>query len=118
MKECVEELRKQIDLMDSDDYLTDAQLANAKRILEIKKIREEDITTDYVHSLTFWWASASMEYYFNYEHNLNNVTLDNVKAYLRKYIKNKPFSAGLLINPEQKAQLNPDDFFKTADLSH
>lgn len=118
VKECVEELRKQINLMDSDDYLTDVQLANAKRILEIKKIREEDITTDYVHSLTFWWASASMEYYFNYEHNLNNVTLDNVKAYLRKYIKNKPFSAGLLINPEQKAQLNPDDFFKTADLSH
>ena len=118
VRECVDELKKQINRLDSDDYLTNAQLTNAKRMLEIKKIRDEEVTTTYVHSLAFWWASASMDYYFNYERNLSSVTVDNLRAYLRKYIKNKPFSAGLLINPELKAQLNTDDFFKTANLSH
>ena len=44
--------------MDNDDYLTNEQIETAKRKLGIKNIREQEITSDFVHTLSFWWASA------------------------------------------------------------
>lgn len=97
--------------MDSDDYVTDEQIATAKRILEIHQIREEEITTDYVHVLSFWWASASINYFMTYNDNLKKITRGDLQAYVRRYIKEKPFCAGLLTGPGQKAGLNVESFF-------
>ncbi len=112
VKECVDELKKQLVLMCDDDYITDEQIETAKRMLEIKKIREEEITTDYVHSLSFWWASASLNYFAGYNENLKKVSRADLKNYINKYIRNKPYCAGLLINPELKDQVNAAAFFK------
>ncbi|MHB8208681.1 M16 family metallopeptidase [Mucilaginibacter sp.] len=112
IKECVAEIKRQIELMDSDDYFTIEQIETAKRMLEIKKIREEEITTNYVHTLSFWWTAASINYTLGYNDNLKKVTKDELKRYVDKYIKNRPYCAGLLINPELRAQSNADSFFK------
>ncbi|MES2425481.1 MAG: insulinase family protein, partial [Bacteroidota bacterium] len=112
IKECLAEVQKQIGLFDADDYLTAEQIENAKRKLEIKQVREEEITSNYVHGLSFWWASASLNYYFNYLDNLKKVKKIDLQNYVRKYIKSKPYCAGLLINTDLKAQLNTDTFFK------
>jgi len=111
VKECVEELKKQIALMGDDDYITDEQIETAKRMLEIRKIRQEEITSDYVHSLSFWWASASLNYFAGYNENLKKVTRAGLKNYINKYINNKPYCAGLLINPELNEQINATSFF-------
>lgn len=112
VRECMAELKKQIALMDNDDYLSADKIETAKRRLEIKKVREEEITSDYVHSLSFWWASASLKYFLGYNDNLQKVTQADIKNYIRKYIKNRPYCAGLLINPDLSAQINAKDFFK------
>ena len=111
VKECMDEMRKQISLMDNDDYLPQEEIETAKRMLEIKKIREEEITSNYVHSLSFWWASASLDYFNSYDSNLQKVTRADIKTYINRYIKNKPYCAGLLINPELSKQLNVETFF-------
>ncbi|HEY9363734.1 MAG TPA: pitrilysin family protein [Chitinophagaceae bacterium] len=112
VKECFEEMKRQINLMDSDDYFTDEQLETAKRQLEINDVRGKEITSDYVHTISFWWCSASLDYYFNYINNLKKVTRADIQNYVRKYIKDKPYCAGLLINPQVEQQLNPGSFFK------
>src|SRR5450631_225552 len=112
IKQCFEEFRKQLDMLDSDDYFTDEQLALSKRLYEIRKIRDEEETSEFTHTLSYWWCSASIDYFNSYTDNLNKVTRDDIKNYVRKYIKNKPHCAGLLLNPKTKSALDAESFFK------
>ncbi|MDB5148522.1 MAG: insulinase family protein, partial [Mucilaginibacter sp.] len=111
IRECMDEVKKQISLFDTDDYITDEQIQTAKRKLQINQVRRAEITSDYVQTLTFWWASASLNYHFTYNDKIEKITKANVQAYVRKYIKDKPYCAGLLINPDLKVQVNADSFF-------
>lgn len=112
IEECLAEMKKQIALWDTEDYFTDKQLERAKRLLAIEQVKRDEITADYAHTLSFWWASSSVDYYTNYQENLNKVTKADLQAYVRKYIKNKPYCAGLLINRNMSQELKPNAFFK------
>lgn len=112
VEQCIAEMKKQISMFDDDDYFTDEQLATAKRQLEISDIRSKEITSNYVHTVSFWWATATLNYYFNYLDNLRKVSRQDIQEYIRKYIKNKPFVAGLLVSPSMEEQLKPASFFK------
>jgi len=111
VKECMDEIRRQVALMDNDDYLTDAEISTAKRILEITDVRREDVTSDFVLTLSFWWSSATLDYYFTYLDNLRRVSRADLKSYVDKYIKNQPYCAGLLISPTLRTEIKADDFF-------
>jgi predicted Zn-dependent peptidase len=95
IKECYEEVLKQISLWDQDDYLSDVQIERAK------------------HLLSFWWASASVDYYTHYEENLNKITRKELLEYVRKYIKDKPFCAGLMLDKATIQAVKPLEFFKS-----
>ncbi len=112
VKECFEEMKNQISQMDNDDYFTDEQLATAKRQLEISDIRGKEITSGYVHTVSFWWASATLDYYFNYINNLKKVSRADIQDFVRKYIKGKPYCAGILVSPQMDQQFHPETFFK------
>lgn len=108
---CMAEVKRQIAMWDSPDYITDEQLATAKRKLEIKQIREAEVTSDFTQVLSFWWASASIDYFTTYNDNLKKMTREDLQNYVRKYIKDKPHCAGLLINPGMQMQISPEKFF-------
>ncbi|HCN83932.1 MAG TPA: insulinase family protein, partial [Sphingobacteriaceae bacterium] len=112
IKECFAEMKRQIALWDTDNYVTDEQIEIAKRKLDIRMIEEQEITSDFVQTLSFWWASASLDYFTTYGENLRKVKRADMQAYVRQYIKNKPFAAGLLINPGMRSQIEPEEFFK------
>jgi len=109
--ECLAEVKKQIAMFDDPAYVTDEQIETAKRKLEITQMEEQETTSDFVHVLAFWWASASLDYFTTYNDNLKKVTKADLKMYVDKYIKGKPYCAGLLINPEMKQSLKPETFF-------
>lgn len=111
IKECFEEAQKQIAQWDMDDYLTNDQIETAKLKLEVRKAREEEVTTDFVQVLSFWWSSASLDYFTTYAENLRKVNRADMKAYITKYIKNKPYCAGLLVSPELSQKISPQTFF-------
>jgi zinc protease len=67
-----QELQKQISLFDTDDYFTDEQLEMAKNQLAIQDTYSKEKTSDFVHTVTFWWASASINYYTDYVANLKS----------------------------------------------
>ncbi len=112
IKECYEEVLKQIALWDEDDYLSEVQIERAKRLLSISQVERREVTPDYAHLLSFWWASASVDYYTHYEENLNKITRADLLNYVRKYIKGKPFCAGMIINKNSVDAVKPQEFFK------
>jgi zinc protease len=40
------------------------------------------------------------------------MTKADLQTYVRRYIKNKPYCAGMLISPDLKESVNPQSFFK------
>jgi zinc protease len=106
VKEAYAKLLEHIAQWDKDDYFTDEQLSTAKTKLIIQDAYGKEKTSDYVHTVTFWWASATMGYYTNYEENIKKVTRNDIKHYVNKYIKSMPFAAGILLSPQMKEMLN------------
>lgn len=109
---CAQALKDQIAQWDSPDYITDEQLENAKRQLEIQNLQEFDVTSSLSHNLAYNWCSADLDYFYNYIANVKKVTKEDLQNYVRKYIKGQNYCAGLLINPAQKDQLKPETFWK------
>jgi zinc protease len=112
VKECLEVFKQQLAMLDSDDYFTDEQLAVSKRQYEIRQLREQEVTSQFTHTLSYWWCSASIDYFNGYLDNLNKVTRQDIQKYVRKYIRNKPHCAGLLVNSNIKNSISPETFFK------
>ncbi|QQL48692.1 M16 family metallopeptidase [Mucilaginibacter ginkgonis] len=113
--ECLAEIKRQIAMWDSPDYVTDEQLETAKRKLGIQQTREAEVTSDFTQVLSFWWASASLDYFASYNDNLKKMTRADLQNYVRKYIKGKPYCAGLLVSPQMNRQLTPAKFFTAAN---
>lgn len=109
---CAQALKDQIAQWDSSDYITDEQLDNAKRQLEIQNLQAFDVTSSLSHNLAYNWCSSDLDYFYNYVENVKKITKSDLQNYVRTYIKGKNYSAGLLINSAQKEQLNPDSFWK------
>jgi zinc protease len=111
IKECFQAMQKEMEQWDDDSYITDKQLERAKRILYITQVEEREEVERYVHLLSFWWACATMEYYTFYRDNLDKVTRQDIKAYVRKYIKGKSFCAGLIIPQGSNLPTDPGFYF-------
>lgn len=92
-------LQRQIDQFDLPDYFTDEQLQTAKIKLANGEKYQQEVTSQFIHILSFWWSSASLDYYFNYIPEINKVTRQDIADYVNKYIKGKPCVKGLLLNP-------------------
>ncbi|HNP49752.1 MAG TPA: insulinase family protein, partial [Bacteroidia bacterium] len=109
IKEAVKALQEEIQKWDKDDYFTDEQLSTAKAQLEISDAFGKEKTSNFVHTVTYWWASSSIGYYTNYNDNVKKVTRDDIKSYVRKYILNKPSAWGVLVDPKSKESMHIDE---------
>lgn len=100
--EAIAELEKHIEMWSSPDYFTDEQIETAKRMLAISETYGKEKTSDFVHTVTYWWASASIDYYINYVENLQNVTREEIERYVNTYIIGKPKAKGILLSPSMR----------------
>lgn len=105
IKDVIEKVEEHINQWDSDSYFTDEQLETAKTLLAVNDAQSREKTSEFVHTVTFWWASASINYYTSYVDNLKKVTRDDIKQYVQKYIKGKPKAIGVLTTPANKSAL-------------
>jgi zinc protease len=114
VKEAYAKLWEHINQWDSDDYFTDEQLEIAKNKIAIQDAYNKENTSDFVHIITYWWASATIGYYTDYVNNIRKVTRDDIKDYVKRYIKGKPFATGILVSPQMKEILSitSDDYLK------
>ncbi|MEO5889264.1 MAG: pitrilysin family protein [Ferruginibacter sp.] len=112
LKECYEEIAKQVKMWADDDYITDEQLNTAKDILRRSKIRQTEKPSSLPSQLTYWWCSTSYEYGTDYVDNCMKVTKEDIKKYVKKYVLDKNYVAGLIINPEMNKSTGAANFFK------
>jgi zinc protease len=112
LKECYDEIMNQIKLWSTADYYTDEQLATAKQILQRNFIRQTEKPSALPSQLTYHWCSTSYEYFTDYINNYTKVTRDDIKRYVEKYIINKNYVAGIIINAEMNKETKASEFFK------
>jgi len=105
VKEALAKLDEHIAQWNKDDYFTDEQMETAKVQLAIDDARSREKTSEFIHTVTYWWASASIGYYTSYVENLNKVTREDIKQYVTKYIQGKPSITGILTTKEKRPAL-------------
>ena len=112
LKECKEEVDKQLAMWNKDDYFTDEQLQNAKDNMRRNRIRQTEKPSSLSSQATYNWCSTSLSYDTHYIDNVMKVTRADIEAYINKYIAGKPFVAGMIISPDMNKTVNAYSFFK------
>jgi zinc protease len=97
---CTKAIVAELGKMAAPGYVSEADLAVGAHVLRIDKIKERERPSDYAHVLTFWWASAGLDYYLGYADEVAKVTPADVTAFMTRYVKDKPFVFGALLAPE------------------
>jgi len=81
------------------------ELAAAQAQLGIQALYEREVPTGWAHTVGFWWAVASLDYYRTYVPSMQRVTRADMARYVRAYLQGKPFVAGVLLSAQAREQL-------------
>jgi len=109
LKQAIHDLYVELNRLTDPDYFTDEQLENAKTILATRELYSREKTSSYAQTVSFWWAVDGIEYYRDYVSNLRDVTRQDIKEYIQRYIVNKPYALGVLVNGEDRKELDLSD---------
>ncbi len=101
-KEAFKAAYNEIQQFTRPDYFTDAELENAKTILETNDLFEREKASEYGHILGFWWSSTGIDYFRGYHANLRAVNRAGINRYIKTYIHGKNHVAVVLVSPEGK----------------
>ena len=85
-------------------YFTDEELESSKTILAANDLFEREKSSEYAHTLSFWWSSTGIEYFRGYQKNLNATTRADINKYVNTYIIGKPHVSIALASAEAKAK--------------
>jgi zinc protease len=96
---------------DTPGYFTSDELEAVKAHRAVSSAFDRERASGFAHTLGFWWSVASLEYYMGYVDYMAQQSLDDLRAYARRYIVGKPHIAGVLIPPDarQSLKLVPED---------
>ena len=114
-KEAIEVLNAEIAKWDSPDYFTDEQLQTAKDMIEVSDVYSKEKTSEFVHLVTYWWASASIDYFNGYLNNVKKVSRADIINFVHKYIKDKPHVSGILVSSALRQSIGLDSYFKASE---
>ena len=109
LKEAIAALQKEVEHLADPGYITPEQLAATKAERAVSTAFGFDRPSDHAHTIGFWWSVSGLEYYMGYVDNMAAQTLDDVRAYAKKYIVGRPMVVGLLLPPGVKSQLGLRD---------
>lgn len=104
LDQAIKALLNELPKMTHADYFSDEQLESAKTILAIEDIYNREKLSSFTHTISFWWATAGLDYYLNYIDNLRSVSRTDIVNYLNRYVLNKPYVLGVLVSPQAKTQ--------------
>ena len=110
IKDAVTALESNLSRLADPGYFTDEELETAKQMLTIQELYSRETASDIVHNISYWWASADIDYFVNYTKNIKNVTRDDIAALVNKYIKGQPNVTGILLTYEMKEMLRMNNF--------
>jgi zinc protease len=101
-------------------YFGPEEFEAVKTKLEDQRLAELETADGFISSLSFWWATASTDYFLNYIDKVKKVTPDNVSDFVTKYISHNLEILSLRLSPadyDREVKLAKDHGFEeiTAD---
>ncbi|HEY6119148.1 MAG TPA: pitrilysin family protein [Pyrinomonadaceae bacterium] len=87
------------------DYFTNEQLESSKALLEANDLYDREKTSDYAHTLTFWWASTGLDYFRGYLGRLRATSRPDISRYVTTYIQGKPHIGLALLSEDAQAKI-------------
>jgi zinc protease len=105
LKGALKAINAEFSKFDAPDYFTDQELEYAKTLLDVTEIYDREKPSNYSHTVSFWWASSGLDYYATYVDNLRKVTREDIRRYVRKYIKNQPRIVSALLSEEDRKRI-------------
>ncbi len=105
LKAALKAIDAEIAKFDSPDYITDEQIESAKTLIDVNEVFSREKSSEYAHTVSFWWASSGLDYYAGYVDNIRKVTRADLKSYVNKYIKGKPRVIGVLISEADQKRI-------------
>ncbi len=94
----------EIEHMAEKGYFSAEALSSAKQEIENHDILSRETAAGLMANLSFWWASTSTEYYSTYLENIEKTSMDDVRAYVQKYLNRKFFLTSIWINKDDDTQ--------------
>jgi zinc protease len=79
------------------------EAAKAERAVSSAFGRER--SSEFSHTIGFWWSVSGLEYYLRYVDEMARRTPAQLQEYARKYVIDKPHVTGVLLSPAARAQL-------------
>lgn len=86
-------------IQSKDDYFSRDDYSLVKQIMADELLLTMETPAGFIENLSFWWASAGSDYYFNYRDNLADVTIEDIQDYIGTYIMDIGFVSTLTYNP-------------------
>jgi zinc protease len=105
VREALAALYSEIAKFDNPGYFTAEELEAVKAHRAVTSAFDRERASGFAHTLGFWWSVASLEYYMGYVDNMAQQSLDDLRAYARRYIVGKRHITGLLISPDARQSL-------------
>ena len=101
---------QEITKMGDSTYVTQQELADAQTELGIQALYEREQTSEWAHTIGFWWSVAGLDYYRNYVPNMQRISRSDLAQYARTYLVGKPYVVGLMMNPDafKKTRIGAD----------
>ena len=93
-------LLEEITKMGDSTYVTQQELADAQAELGIQALYEREQTSEWAHTIGFWWSVAGLDYYRNYVPSMQRISRSDLAQYARTYLVGKPYVVGLMMNPQ------------------
>lgn len=87
-------------ISEDKSYFDEKDFTVLKAILEDETLIEIEVPSNFISTLSFWWASASTEYYLGYVDNMKKVEHGDIRDYLTTYVLDRPSIVSVRISPQ------------------
>jgi zinc protease len=90
-------LESQLGQIGNEGYFSDADIAYAAKRRAVDTAMELETSEGMAQSLSYWWAVTGLDHYFGYVDNLDARSTADLRAYVNRYIVQRPFEIGALV---------------------
>jgi zinc protease len=98
-------IMEEIEKLGDTSYVSQKELDAAQTQLGIQMLYQREQSSEYAHTVGFWWAVTGLDYYRNYVPNMQKVTRADLASYIRKYMIGKPHITVLLVSPADRTKM-------------
>jgi zinc protease len=93
-------------MVDDAGYFSDEELSVAQHLIATDRIYQNQSGEALTHTLSFHWASASLDFYRTYVEESAKVSLADVRAFVKHYVLGRPYVIGFLVDTKDDAKID------------